>query len=144
MNEKEYLEERVDKEISWYDRKSQLNQKWFKRLSILQFGAAALIPFLTPYISTSTPKLKITVGLFGVLIAVLTSIIGLYKMQEHWIQYRTASESLNHERFLFLTKVNPYDNDGAFDLFVQRIESQISKEHSSWATMQESKKKTKT
>lgn len=36
MNEYEYLAERLDDQITWYDEKSQTNQKWFKRLKLLE------------------------------------------------------------------------------------------------------------
>ena len=143
MDEKEYLEQRVEDQISWYDRKSQWNQKWFRILCALQFVAAALVPFLAPYITADTPKLKVSVGLLGVLIAVLTSVIGLLKLQEHWMQYRTTCESLRHEKFLYLTHVSPYDTDDAFDVFVQRIESLSSRENSAWASLMRYRKEKK-
>jgi hypothetical protein len=32
MTEEEYIEERLNDQIIWYSKKSQTNQKWFKRL----------------------------------------------------------------------------------------------------------------
>lgn len=42
----EYLNDRLNNQIDWYDGKSQTNQKWFKRLRLLEIIAAAIIPFL--------------------------------------------------------------------------------------------------
>ncbi|MFB3042367.1 MAG: DUF4231 domain-containing protein, partial [Candidatus Poribacteria bacterium] len=50
MNEENFMNERVDDQINWYDRKSQFNQKRYKRLRIIEIFAAALIPFLSGYI----------------------------------------------------------------------------------------------
>ena len=36
---------RVEEQIAWYDKKSSLNQRWFKTLKIAQIAAGALIPF---------------------------------------------------------------------------------------------------
>ena len=75
----------------------------------------------------------LTVALLGALIAVISTIISLNQFQENWIEYRTTCESLRHEKFLYLTKAEPYNNEEPFGLFVQRVESLISKENSSWS-----------
>ena len=132
MNQEEYLTQRVDDQISWYDRKSQCNQKWYKILRNTEIIAAASIPFMSGYISQDKPWINIVIGIFGALIAVIAGSIGLYNFQENWTEYRTASESLKHEKYLYETKTEPYNDDEPFSLFVQRIESQISTENSRW------------
>jgi hypothetical protein len=37
---------RLEEQIDWYDKKSALNQSWFKRTKIIELIAAALIPLL--------------------------------------------------------------------------------------------------
>jgi hypothetical protein len=39
LSEQEYLENRLDDQIDWYDRKSQWNQRWFKRLRLVEVAA---------------------------------------------------------------------------------------------------------
>jgi hypothetical protein len=39
--------ERLEDQISWYDRKSLLNQRYFKRIKIIEISAPALIPFVS-------------------------------------------------------------------------------------------------
>ena len=46
MDHEKYIKERLQDQISWYDKKSQWNQKLFKRLTLAEIVAAALIPFL--------------------------------------------------------------------------------------------------
>lgn len=133
MNEQEYIKDRVENQIDWYSAKSQWNQKRFKCLRILEIICAAMIPFLVSYIGEDSLNLKIIVGFLGATIAVISCILGIYKFEENWIQYRTTSESLKHEKFLFLTRSSQYGIENAFPLFVERIESLISKENSSWA-----------
>ena len=50
-----------------------------------------------------------------------------------WIEYRTTVAALKKEKFLFVTKTEPYDSDDAFPILVQRMESLVSKENVTWA-----------
>jgi hypothetical protein len=106
------------------------------RLKIIETILALLIPFLTGYITTNENSLclKITIGLIGIVVAAVANLITLIKLQENWIVYRTTAESLKHEKFLYLTKAGPYAGTDSFPLFVERIESYISKENTQWAT----------
>lgn len=134
MNASDYITQRLDDQIEWYDRKSLSNQRMYKGLRTIQFVAAALIPFLTAYLSEIL-VVKFVLGIMGVVIAVITALLDLYRFQEHWIEYRTTCESLKKEKFLFLTDSGPYGSDSMsmFQLLVQRVETLISKENSTWA-----------
>lgn len=132
MNQDDYITKRVDNQIAWYDRKSQNNQRAFKALRILEITAAASIPLLAGY-SDYIDSIKLYIGLLGLFVAIVAGLLGLYQFQENWTEYRITCESLKHEKFLFLTKTEPYNVDEPFSLFVQRVESLISKEHSNWA-----------
>jgi hypothetical protein len=44
VSPEEYIEQRVDDQISWYDRKSLTAQQWFKRLRGADIVCAAAIP----------------------------------------------------------------------------------------------------
>ena len=131
----QYVSERLDDQIEWYDHSSLSNQNRYKCLRMIQFVAAGLIPFLTPYLSATTPTGKLLVGFLGVVVAIITAALDLYRFQEHWIEYRTTCESLKKEKYLFLAGGAPYsgDRDAAFRLLVQRAETLISKENSEWA-----------
>lgn len=132
MNEEEYLNDRLNDQIGWYDNKSQTNQKWFKRLRFFEIIAAAIIPFLAG-IGTQISYNSIIIGTLGVMIAVSSGLSALYKYHENWIEYRTTSETLKHEKYLFQTKCSPYDSDDAFCKLVQRVEGLISKENTQWS-----------
>ena len=47
ISPEEYVEQRINDQIGWYDRKSTTNQRWFKRLRFAEIVAAAAIPFLS-------------------------------------------------------------------------------------------------
>jgi len=131
MAPEEYIEQRLNDQIGWYDRKSSTNQCWFKRLRFGEIVAAATIPFLSGFAGNSLP-IKIAIGALGVLVAVVASLLGLLQLQVHWIEYRATAESLRREKFLFLTQTEPYDKDDAFHLLVQRVEALLSKENTEW------------
>jgi hypothetical protein len=131
MAPEEYIEQRLNDQIVWYDRKSGTNQRWFKRLRFAEIVAAATIPFLSGFAGNSLP-IKIAIGALGVLVAVVASLLGLLQLQVHWIEYRATAESLRREKFLFLTQTEPYDKDDAFHLLVQRVEALLSKENTEW------------
>jgi hypothetical protein len=132
MAPEEYIEQRLNDQIGWYDRKSATNQRWFKRLRFAEIVAAAIIPFLSGFAGGSLP-IKVAIGTLGVVVAVIASVLGLLNLQEHWIEYRATTESLGKEKFLFLTQTEPYDKDNAFHLLVQRVEALLSKENADWA-----------
>lgn len=141
MEESEYLETRVDEQIYWYDTKSKNQQNWYKILRIVEVGAAAFIPFLAGYMTEINLCVRTIVGLLGLGVTIITAVVSLCRFQENWIEYRTTCESLKHEKFLYLTKTEPYNIKLSFSLFVQRIESLISKENTKWAQYIQPKKK---
>src|SRR5436190_7928378 len=132
ISPEEYVEQRINDQIGWYDRKSTTNQRWFKRLRFAEIVAAAAIPFLSGFADNSFP-IKIAIGALGVFVAVIASLLGLLQLQVHWIEYRATAESLKREKFLFLSQTEPYDKNDAFHLLVQRVEALLSKENTEWA-----------
>lgn len=136
MNSEEYMKERLEDQIGWYDRKSIASQKVFKRLRYIEIILAAMIPFLIAMkglIESSDMFSSILIAAIGVSISIIAGFIAFGQHQEHWIEYRTTCESLKKENFLFQTKVEPYNDEHAFELLVQRVETLISKENTNWA-----------
>ncbi len=134
MNEEEYLKDRLDNQLAWYSRKSQHNQKWFKFFRLIEIVSAALIPLLSG-MGERIPYSQWRIGSLGVCIAIAAAITALFKYQENWIEYRTTAKQLKHEKYIYLTCVKPYDTKDKFRLLVERVESLISKENSTWASM---------
>lgn len=132
MDEEQYIAERVDNQIDWYDKKSQAAQCWFKWLRGVEILSAAAIPLIAGFAKDPFP-VTLILGALGALIAIISSLVSLNQFQENWTEYRTTCESLKHEKFLFLTKAEPYHEEEPFRLFVQRVESMISKENSAWS-----------
>lgn len=132
MNDEEYINSRVNDQIDWYDRKSQTAQCWFKWFRGVEIISAAAIPLIAGFAVEPFP-VTLVIGGLGALIAIFSATISLNQFQENWTVYRTTCESLKHEKFLYLTKAEPYHAEEPFRLFVKRVESLISKENSAWS-----------
>jgi CHASE3 domain sensor protein len=96
MGEAEYLAQRLDDQINWYEKKSAANQTSYKRLRLIEIIAAASIPLLAGYRQESVP-VGMTIGVLGLIVAVLAGIVSLYRFQENWNEYRAVAESLKQE-----------------------------------------------
>ena len=132
MDQEQYLQDRVEDQINWYDTKSKSSQRWFKSLRVIEIVSAAIIPFIAGY-SEFIPYGTVFIGMLGVVIAICAGLAALNKCQENWLMYRTTCETLRHEKFLFMTSTKPYDGEDAFGQFVTRAENLISKENTQWA-----------
>lgn len=132
MTSSEYIKDRLEEQIDWYDNKSKSAQVKFKALRTTEIIFAALIPLIAGFNLAGSCS-TLVVSALGALIAVFAALVGLGNYQENWVEYRTTCESLRHEKYLFLTKAEPYDVTGAFGLFVQRVEGLVSKENSVWS-----------
>ena len=133
MTEEEYLKERVENQIDWYDSKSILNKNYYNRLKFFEILLALSIPLLSGFISSGTEFLKYAIGLIGFLVAGINGILNLFKFHEKWTEYRTVSETLKHEKYLYLTRKGIYNSDLSYNRFVERIEGHISKENTNWS-----------
>lgn len=131
MTESEYIEQRLEDQINWYSNKSSACQNRYKTLRIIEIVAASIIPFLSGFGDKILYSPWI-IGSLGVTIAISTTISSLFKFHENWIQYRSTSEALKHEKYLFLAQASPYGDANSYQVFVQRVEGLISNENSTW------------
>jgi hypothetical protein len=133
MSQEQYIRERLEDQINWYDQRSNSNQKvykWSKRTEIL---LAALIPLLAGFSPLHLPAFII--GGLGATIAVIEGVLSIGKYHENWIDYRGICETLRHEKYMFVTTTGVYKTENPFELLVERIESIISKENVNWANL---------
>ena len=127
--------ERLEDQLSWYDRKSMANQRAYKRIKVVEILAAATIPFLA---ALGRPHIAMVTGALGVLITLLEGLLHLNQYQENWINYRSTCEALKHEKYTYLGKAAPYANvPDPHALLAERIESLVSQEHAKWASTQQ-------
>src|SRR5215467_9227793 len=132
MTEQEYLEQRLDSQAQWYDRRAASNQHWYRALRVLEVVLASSIPLFSSLVPGS-PPIGILVSVISVSIAIISGLLGLYKFQENWIEYRATGEALKHEKFMFLTRSGPYNVEPPLPVLVERVEGIISKEGTAWS-----------
>jgi hypothetical protein len=125
--------ERLETQIAWYDKKSNQNQHWFKRLKILQIVTAAVIPVAAALGVAAKP-----IGAAGALIVILEGLQQLQQYQQNWTTYRSTCERLKHEKYLYLAHAGPYTAAPRPEaLLAERVEGLVSQEHAAWVSQQQ-------
>jgi hypothetical protein len=125
--------QRLEEQIRWYSHGSRRNKRWYMRIKLVQIVSAAAIPVLA---ATDLPTW--VAGGLGALIVVLESVQQLFQFHSNWTHYRSTSEALKHEKYLFLANAGSYAtaaDPGA--LLAERVEGRVSQEHAAWASEQQ-------
>jgi hypothetical protein len=136
MTPSEYLKTRVEDQIDWYSTKSRNNKNWYIRLEIAAILLSVSIPFVSNFMTGQALWVKHCVSFMGVSIAAITGLLALMKYRDNWIEYRSTSEMLKREHYMYITKSGAYSGKGRFNLFVQSIEGILSREISQWKKYQ--------
>ena len=131
MESKQYINDRVEDQISYYDTNSSTSRNWYKGLTGIQIVCGAAIPLLSGF-SSSINYSEWVIALLGVAITCSTGFLLINKFQERWIHFRTTCEILKHLKNLYITNAKPYNDDESYTNFVNDIEMTISKENSNW------------
>lgn len=135
MTKEEYLTTRLEEQINWYNKKSIINQEWYKALKIIDCTLALLIVPFSYYIDRCQ-WFQYAVIIAGMAISLSNFLQSIYKYHENWIQYRATAELLKHEKYLFLTQSGGYSVAcDPFRELVERCESIISSENIDWAQL---------
>jgi hypothetical protein len=133
MTPDDYIAQRLDAQIAWYDRKSVRSQRSYKSLRIIEVVVAASIPFMVGYITDVRPSVALVVGLAGVAVAGIGGLLEINQCQENWSAYGTTCESLQHHKYRLLAGADPCGGDDAFNSLVDNVESLTSKENTNWS-----------
>jgi len=124
--------DRLEDQISWYERKRDLNRRAFRWIKATEIVAAAIIPLLAVLNLNHATWLA---GGLGIVITILEGLLHLNHYQENWITYRSTCDSLKHEKYTYLGKASPYANvSDPHALLAERIELLVSQEHAKWAS----------
>lgn len=132
------IQDRLENQIGWYDRKSQNAQRRYKILKLAQIIIAGLIPLVSVF---PFPEQRWVTAVLGLLVLIIEAVQQLNQDQQNWIAYRSACEALKHEKYLHLASAGPYANadnrENRLALLADRIEGLISQEHAKWVSAQE-------
>ena len=131
-----YLTERYEEQIGWYDSKAARNQTIYH---LMQWSLIVLAA-ITPVLIELKPQLLVAGGvkwatITSAIVVMLTAGLKTFKYQENWINYRTTCETLRKEKYFHEAGLGEYA--GAEDkeaLFVDRVESLISRENTMWVS----------
>jgi hypothetical protein len=119
--------DRLEDQISWYDRKASDNQHLYKWLKLLEIAVAAMLPVVAAVHS----PVWVTGGLAAVVV-ILEVLQHVYQFLQNWITYRSTAEALKHERYLYVVLAGPYAGGDRHRQLAERIEGLISQEHARW------------
>lgn len=147
MDDSNYIEQRLDNQIDWYSKKSSTHKRKHMCIEMFVIISSAAIPILTLlhyYMTDSTIFIfkdsDLIIAFLGSLTAITAGYSKLAKLQENWLNYREISETLKHEKYLYLALSGPYsDCEKAFPLLVERTENIISHENLNWTQVNRSK-----
>jgi hypothetical protein len=125
--------QRLEEQIRWYSHGARRNKRSYLRIKVVQIVSAAAIPVLA---ATSLPTW--VAGGLGALIVVLESVQQLFQFHSNWTHYRSTSEALKHEKYLYLANAGSYATatDPAA-LLAERVEGRVSQEHATWSSEQQ-------
>lgn len=132
----EYIKDRLNSQIQWYDLKSKKQKLWYYCLHGLQISISSSIPVMVGFAG----KLKwilVIVSVCGGLVTIIEGVTSMVQLHEKWIQYRQICESLKREKYMYENLAGVYD-DQDIDLkktLVKRCESIISNEVTNWANL---------
>lgn len=109
----------------------------FKTLITIVTVFSVLTPILLVIGEWFTYLAIVTSGI----VAIGTTLVRAFNYQENWINYRTTSETLKKEMYYYKAKLSDYhDAEDPEAIFVQRVESLISRENTMWLICQTPKK----
>jgi len=129
---KKYIKDRYEDQISWYSDKASKSKKLYNYFQWSVIILSASLPVLISSIPIKYQWLTITLS---ILLAIGTAGLKTFKFQENWINYRTISETLKKEKHFYDACLDEYyDTDDKEALFINRVESLISRENILWVT----------
>lgn len=131
----QYIIDRLDPQIEWYEKKAVFSQRCYKYLSVTEILLVLGIIPTALFMENETAVRSLTI-LASSLVSVFFAIQKLFKFQENWVNYRQTVELLKSEKSLALARAGIYSNtDNAYTLLAERAEAIMTKEHNKWGAL---------
>ena len=125
----EYIKDVYEPQVMWYDKKSIMNKKLTHLFQIPIITMAAITPIFAAL------EYKALTIIFSACVAAGFGILKFCKFEDLWHNYRTTCETLRKEMVHYKTQTDVYATvDEHGKLFVERVESIISKENIKWVS----------
>lgn len=138
MNKEEfeqYRKGRYENQVAWYDMQAMQNHNKYRLFQWTAILLSAVTPIL---IIIGADWIRWVAVTTAALVAISTASLKTFKYQENWINYRTTCEMLRKEIHFYDAGIQGYQ--GVKDkeaLFVERVESLISRENTLWVVTHE-------
>ncbi len=140
----DYINERLNEQIEWYDTKAISYKKGYDYISIIILIFVSSIPILN-LIGAITQEFQngilIISSVLSGIVTILFGYLKVMKLHDIYKEYRRTCEKLKQERVLYLTETSDYrqleEEHDRLDLFVERCESIMAHEHGNWAQLNE-------
>lgn len=126
----EYKTSRYYVEVEFYEDRAKRNKTYYHIFQWLVIILSATVPALASMIADENRIITIIVS---IILAIGTTALKTFKFQENWLNYRAVAEALKKENYYYNAGLEGYnDDDNKNELFVERVESLISREHVLW------------
>jgi hypothetical protein len=113
---------RLDDQLAWYERRERRNQR-----VVLPAQGRADRHRRRHSVAAGTGASAWITGSLGATIVVLEGVQQLFQFQQNWIRYRATTESLKHEKYLFLSRAGPYTDPTSTDaVLAERVEGLVT------------------
>jgi len=129
LTPKQYIDERLNQSMIWYDKNSGKNKDAFLRMRAATVIGGAIVPVL---VNIDFPYIKILTTIISLMVVMFVSLESVYHFREQWTNYRSTEQFLRKEYFIYTAGEGPYaqvDEDEGFRLFVERVEKVIDSEN---------------
>lgn len=137
LPDEKYIHERVQDQIDWHKRKSEFFLKKFNRLKNIDTVVASLVPVTLSihsalggigeggYGHTWEVLLKMMTAAAGVWLTISSGFFEVEGYERKAKDYKKLYKKLETEKFKYLTRTEPYDEDDAYGKIVLNIENQL-------------------
>jgi hypothetical protein len=131
-----FIATRLESQLIWYKRRAENSKKCYYAFACVAFSLPLVTAILNVIELATTPNKVILFPLADVILSGIVStcgyLLGKFRFQEHWANYRTALEHILHHANLFCAKAEPYENDDSLQFFVKNVEEIIGSEMDRW------------
>ncbi len=134
LPDKEYLETRVDGQIDWHKRKSEENGKKYDLYKNVDTFVAAAVPI---FLSINAAMggiggehdweifLKVLTAAAGVWLTISGGFFEVEGFEHKAKDYKILYKKMETEKYKYLTRTEPYDEEDAYSKLVMNIENQL-------------------
>ena len=131
MSEFDYMKERVDNQIEYFDTNALRNQRKYRFLKSTSVVCNILTTLTIAFAFTVPDQWRISLGILSLILS--TTVLATYQWEEFqnygakWEKFRLVAEQLKSEKSFFLTQSGKYSyhDDRNLKEFVQTIEGII-------------------